>query len=213
MAKQEDLSTYMTQRKWLEDNRLQRRKYLIRLARESKRDPDIASKIGGMLMWNQVIEQMLKDIVETSIWYIKARIWPVSVELQIDLDSATFGKVIDYFRQYATLENDREEILSHLKRFNSKRNQVVHDLFDIPDLNKLGRELDGYASLAEELLKLLEQYDSQVCDNFLELEKRVGLKKKVKPIYTVGSGYKVLSVLCKLLPCGLRNRIVGALYG
>lgn len=177
MAKEYDIAAYMTQRKWLEDNRLQRRKYLIRLARQSKQDPDIASKIGGMLMWNQVIEQMLKDIVETSIWYIKARIWPVEVELHIDLDSATFGKIIDYFRQYAILESDREEILSHLKRFNSKRNQVVHDLFDIPDLKKLGQELDGYASLAEELLQLLEQYDSQVCDNFLELEKRVGLKK------------------------------------
>lgn len=39
------------------------------------------------------------------------------------------------------------------------------------------------------------------------------LKKKVKPIYTVGFGYKCLSLLCKLLPCGLRNRIVGLLYG
>lgn len=39
------------------------------------------------------------------------------------------------------------------------------------------------------------------------------LKKKVKPIYTVGFGYKCLSVLCRLLPCGLRNRIVGLLYG
>ena len=39
------------------------------------------------------------------------------------------------------------------------------------------------------------------------------LKKRVKPVYTVGFGYKILSVLCKLLPCGLRNRIVGRLYG
>lgn len=39
------------------------------------------------------------------------------------------------------------------------------------------------------------------------------LKKRVKPIYTVGFGYKCLSLLCKLLPCGLRNRIVGLLYG
>lgn len=177
MAKQVDLITYMTQRKWLEDNRLQRRKYLIRLARQSKHDPDIASKIGGMLMWNQVIEQMLKNIVETSIYYIKARIYPVSVELQIDLDSATFGKVIDYFRRYATVQEDREEILSRLKKFNSKRNQVVHDLFDIGDLRRLGTELDEYADLAEETMALLEKYDERVCDDFRELEKRVDLSK------------------------------------
>lgn len=41
---------------------------------------------------------------------------------------------------------------------------------------------------------------------------RVALKKRVKPIYTLGVGYKMLSVLCKLLPCRLRNFIVGQLY-
>lgn len=38
------------------------------------------------------------------------------------------------------------------------------------------------------------------------------LKKSVKPIYTVGFGYKCLSLLCKILPCRFRNWIVGLLY-
>lgn len=41
---------------------------------------------------------------------------------------------------------------------------------------------------------------------------RLALKKSVKPIYTVGYGYKCLSLLCKLMPCRLRNWIVGLLY-
>ena len=41
---------------------------------------------------------------------------------------------------------------------------------------------------------------------------KIARKKVVKPIYTLGLGYKCLSVLCKLLPCGLRNWIVGLLY-
>lgn len=41
---------------------------------------------------------------------------------------------------------------------------------------------------------------------------KLALRNRVKPIYTVGFGYKVLSVLCKLLPCSLRNWIVGLLY-
>lgn len=40
----------------------------------------------------------------------------------------------------------------------------------------------------------------------------IALKKRVKPIYTLGFGYQVLSFLCRVLPCGLRNRIVGMLY-
>lgn len=41
---------------------------------------------------------------------------------------------------------------------------------------------------------------------------KITLKKKVKPIYAVGFGYKVLSVLCKIMPCSFRNWIVGLLY-
>lgn len=41
---------------------------------------------------------------------------------------------------------------------------------------------------------------------------KIALKRAVKPIYTLGFGYKCLSVLCKLLPCRLRNWIVGLLY-
>lgn len=41
---------------------------------------------------------------------------------------------------------------------------------------------------------------------------KLALKKSVKPVYTVGFGYKCLSLLCKLLPCGFRNWVVGLLY-
>ena len=41
---------------------------------------------------------------------------------------------------------------------------------------------------------------------------KITLKKRVKPVYTVGLGYKALSVLCKIMPCSLRNWIVGLLY-
>lgn len=41
---------------------------------------------------------------------------------------------------------------------------------------------------------------------------KISLRKNAKPIYTLGMGYKCLSVLCKILPCRLRNWIVGLLY-
>ena len=41
---------------------------------------------------------------------------------------------------------------------------------------------------------------------------KTALRNSVKPIYTLGFGYKCLSLLCKVLPCRLRNWIVGLLY-
>jgi len=168
---------YMAHRRWAVDQKNQRKRYLFRLARESKTDDDISSKIGGMLIYNQVIEQLLRDIVDMSIHFIQAEIWPVSVSLDIDTDKATFGKMIEYFKQFATIEANRELILSYLKKFNTKRNQVVHDLFDVQDLRKLAFELNDYAELADEIIDLLVEYDNNVCENFCELEKRVDFEK------------------------------------
>lgn len=173
----ENILEYMVQRKWSVDQKIRRKRYLHKLARQSKSDPDISAKIGGMLIYNQVIEQYLHDIVDMSIHYIKADLYPVSVSLDIEPDKATFGKVIDYFTQFATVEENRERILSYLKKFNIKRNQVVHDLFDIQDLGRLARELDDYAALADEIIDLLSKYDDQVCENFCQLEKRVDFRQ------------------------------------
>lgn len=41
---------------------------------------------------------------------------------------------------------------------------------------------------------------------------KISLKKNVKPIYAIGTQYKILSVLCKVFPCSIRNNIVGMLY-
>lgn len=41
---------------------------------------------------------------------------------------------------------------------------------------------------------------------------KIALKKNVKPLYAIGSTYKLLSVLCRVFPCSIRNNIVGMLY-
>ena len=41
---------------------------------------------------------------------------------------------------------------------------------------------------------------------------KIALKKNVKPIYAIGTTYKLLSVVCKVFPCSFRNRVVGMLY-
>lgn len=41
---------------------------------------------------------------------------------------------------------------------------------------------------------------------------KIALKKNVKPVYAIGMSYKVLSTLCKVFPCSIRNKIVGLLY-
>ena len=163
---------YIRQRKWAQDQNTDRKMYLFRVARNSAEQPDIAAKVGGILIYNQVIEQFLADIIEMSIYYIKASVLPVSVDLTVELDKATFGKMIEYFRQYAIAEVNQEQILHRLKKFNTKRNQVAHDLFDVADLELLSQELSDYGNLANEIIFMLDEYDNLVCKKFCELEKQ-----------------------------------------
>ena len=41
---------------------------------------------------------------------------------------------------------------------------------------------------------------------------KIAMKNKVKPIYAIGFTYKCVCVLCKIVPCGIRNKIIGMLY-
>ena len=112
-------------------------------------------------------------ITELSVNYIKAEIWPADVCLKLDFSKMTFGKLINEFKQYATIEHNREILLEYLHKYNVKRNEVVHNLFGIEDLEKLAIELDEYALLADEIVHLLVEYDNSVCEKFCDLDTRV----------------------------------------
>lgn len=49
----------------------------------------------------------------------------------------------------------------------------------------------------------------EIAGNYIS---EIALKKNVKPVYAIGSTYKILSVLCKTFPCSFRNKVVGMLY-
>ena len=164
---------YMIDRKWAKDEKAERKVFLWKLAQESKNQKEVSHKIGGMLIYNQLIEEFLKDITELSVNYIKAEIWPADVCLKLDLSKLTFGRLINEFKQYATIEHNRELLLEYLYKYNLKRNEVVHHLFEISDLNKLAIELDQYALLADEIVGLLVEYDGFVCEKFCDLDMRV----------------------------------------
>lgn len=169
----EDIIMYMVDEKWGNDLKGDRKSFLLKLAKDSAANSDIASKIGSMLIYNQLLEEYLKDIVEYSAYYIKAEIWPADVDLSFDFSRATFGDLIRSFKRFAMKEYNRDVILSDLTKYNQKRNEVVHHLFGIEDLSALAIELDEYAVLAEEIFYLLLEYDNCICDKFCDLSRRV----------------------------------------
>ncbi len=48
------------------------------------------------------------------------------------------------------------------------------------DFQRLAQELNDYAELADEIIRLLEQYDKRICENLTGSEKRVNFRKYLK---------------------------------
>ena len=104
---------------------------------------------------------------------MKAIMWPAQVDLSFDFSKTTFGGLIQNFQRFALIEYNRDIIVDYLRLFGKKRNEVVHHLFDIPDLSVLCVELDDYALRAEEIYFLLIEYDNCICEEFCELIEKV----------------------------------------
>lgn len=83
--------------------------------------------------------------------------------------------------------------------------QARHKSFDGDDVYQ-GRISRSVSSMEKDEQKGMSP---EAAGNYIA---KIALKKNVKPIYTIGTTYKILSVLCKVFPCSVRNRIVGMLY-
>ena len=67
----DEIVKYMVKEEWKTDLKRKRKLELWNLAKESQQDVDVSHKIGGLLIYNQLIDEFLKDLVEYSIYYIK----------------------------------------------------------------------------------------------------------------------------------------------
>ena len=57
------------------------------------------------MLWQQVIEQFLKEIIQISLTYVKAEIWPTKIDFKIDYDRVgkITQKIIDITEKYGVM--------------------------------------------------------------------------------------------------------------
>ena len=171
--KMDEVIKFMINRDWEKDYKQERKIYLLNIAKECENSEKIADTIGGILIYNQLVEQFLKETIICSISYIKAEIWPSSVQMNLDFDKATFGVLIEYFKQFAVKEYNRDVILKYLKDIKKTRNDTVHRLFEIKDIKNLKNELNDYYGKSFELVMLLNEYYNEICWKLDDLSERI----------------------------------------
>ena len=163
----------MKNKDWWIDKFKSRKIELIRSCRKINSNSSISRKIGGLLLWQQVIEQFLKEIIQISLTYVKAEIWPTKIDFKIDYDRKTFGQVIEIYKNYSVDYEDRPKILEHLKTINDNRMTITHKMFEVENLEDLEDIFESSYNIHEELLKLLLDHYILVGNNFEDLKTRV----------------------------------------
>ena len=163
----------MKNKDWWIDNFKSRKIELIRSCRKINSNSSISRKIGGLLLWQQVIEQFLKEIIQISLTYVKAEIWPTKIDFKIDYDRKTFGQVIEIYKNYSVDYEDRPKILEHLKTINDNRRTITHKMFEVENLEDLEDIFESSYNIHEELLQLLLDHYILVGNNLEDLKTRV----------------------------------------
>ena len=163
----------MKNKDWWIDKFKARKIELIRSCRKINSNSSISRKIGGLLLWQQVIEQFLKEINQISLTYVKAEIWPTKIDFKIDYDKKTFGQIIDMYKNYSVDYEDRPKIIGFLKTINDNRRMVTHKMFNVEDLEELENLFESSYDIHEELLQLLLDHYILIGDNLEELNDRV----------------------------------------
>lgn len=166
----------MKDKKWWIDKFKTRKLELIKSSRKIHSSSSISQKIGGILLWQQVIEQFLKEIVQISLTYVKAEIWPIKVDFKVDYDKKTFGQIIEIYTNYSVDYEDRPKIIEQLKIINKNRNLIVHKMFEVENLDDLEELFESSYDSHEGLLQLLLDHYILVANNLESLEKKVDWK-------------------------------------
>lgn len=158
---------------WWIDKQKKRKLSLLSSARNVRPQSSISKKMGSLLIWQQVLEQFLKEIIEISVFYIKAEIWPTKLDLKVSFERKTFGQIIDDYENFSLDFKDKQKTLTKLKEVNINRNNIVHKIFKIDDLIQLEGYFRTNFNEYENLLTLLLDHYSEICYYLEELKKRV----------------------------------------
>ncbi len=158
---------------WWIDKQKKRKIELLKSARRIHSNSSISAKMGGLLIWQQVLEQFLKEIIHISICYIKAEIWPTKIDLKVDFDRKTFGQILNDYENFSLDFKGKSNILSKLKLVNKNRNEIVHKIFSIDNMLDLEDYFETNFNTYEDLLPALLDHYIDVCYYLEDVKKRV----------------------------------------
>lgn len=172
------LEIITNKRKWPYFDNLDLILKLMRIANDQFDTKTVGGSLSSILIFQQIIEQYLINLIKMSNLLIQAKIWPNRINL-VTNEKQMFGKILEEHKRIIDYTN-KNELLKKCNEFNSIRIQFVHHLLKF----KTDKEIIEYTGPIKD--KFFE-----ICDLFftsreffttrlLELKDNEFLNKKMK---------------------------------
>lgn len=165
------LSNISNENSWPKIENVELIKSLLKIADNQFSNKDISGYLSSILIYQQIIETFLTNLIRLSNLYIQAEIWPTRVKMEIK-PKLMFGQIINEITRSIEF-NKKAELIKDCQEFKSIRIKFVHGLLKF----KNDKEISDEAGLIRnKFSSILDLYLQGTC--FMEwllgdLKKRV----------------------------------------
>ena len=134
----EVLGKISDEKNWPRLDNIETIKKLLSIADKQYESKTIEGFLSSILIYQQVIEEYLINLLKLSNLYIQAEIWPVKITLKIQ-EKLMFGKLIELHKRTIDFD-EKTNLLNECKQFNGKRNKFVHCLLKFKTEKEMFRD-------------------------------------------------------------------------
>ena len=144
---------------------------LDEIADDAFSNPDERSCIASVLIYQQLVEELLKVLLQSCNFLVQARLLPIEIKFS-DSDNKMFGRLIEDFKRTIVVPN-KEKIIEIANRINYHRIKIAHGLTKRESLKDLLKSAQEVRDLFEKFFKYYDDaYDwTRVCLNSLRKSK------------------------------------------
>ena len=153
---------------------------LMRIANNAFNKETVDGKLSSVLIYHQIVEEFLINLLKLSNLYIQAEIWPNRLNLKVG-NSLMFGQILREHEKTVDFDS-KDELLLKCNSFNQTRIKYVHELLKFKNDDEI---ISAAKKIKDEFNEITELYFKGA--TFLEwiledLKKRVDWKDMLDEI-------------------------------
>lgn len=143
------ISKMSNEENWPKINNIDLVRKLIEIADKQFANKSLEGYLSSILIYHQVVEELLINLLKLSNLYVQAEIWPTKLDLKIK-DKLMFGQILEEHKRSINFDK-KEQLLKECNDFNKIRIKFVHHLLKF----KNESEIESEAKFVQEKFKII----------------------------------------------------------